>query len=474
MLKYLFKRILIFIPTLFVISLIAFWLSKLAPGDPVEACQGSQGPSGLEASELSIRNIARRMGLDKPAFYLSFTSAAYPDTLYKIESRYKRENLNKLIAQYGNWPEIENYYQSIRLLQIQLQKIPNTIERDRVINIQKALNLLFVGFKDNQIKSQLEKIKSNTFQSTDGSIDELKPLIEAQVIGLEKAYNEVKENAKPSALYIPAIHWHGFDNQYHNWITAFLKGDFGISCRDGQPVSQRLKTPLFWTLVMNLMAITIAFLISIPIGVYSAAKKDAAFDNITTMTLFMLYSLPTFWIGTLLVVFFTNPEYGMDWFCGIGLGSAASDAPFWTRFWETACHLVLPVFCLTYSALAFISRQMRGSMLNTIQQDYIRTAKAKGLHSNKIIWKHAFRNALFPLITMLALVLPATISGSVVIEVIFNIPGMGREVVNAISAKDWAIVYTVLMLVAILTMIGNLIADILYALADPRISYRKS
>ena len=134
------------------------------------------------------------------------------------------------------------------------------------------------------------------------------------------------------------------------------------------------------------------------------------FDKVTTVTLFILYSLPTFWIGTLLVVFFTNPEYGMDWFCGIGLGNAPSNAPFWTRFWETACHLVLPVFCLTYASLAFISRQMRGSMLNTIQQDYIRTAKAKGLNNHNIIWKHAFRNALFPLITMVALVLPATIS----------------------------------------------------------------
>ena len=473
MLKYLFKRILIFIPTLIAISLIAFWLSKIAPGDPVESCSPLPDNMPLEAIEKAYKSTAKRMGLDKPSFYLSFTAAAFPDTLYKIESRYKRENLQKLIAQYGDWPSVDTYYKKIRALQILLEKVPDTLARDRVINIQKALNLLFVQFKDNQISSQLEKIQKNTFEF-DVENDKLMNYVGSQVEDLQKAYESLKANANLTALYVPKISWHGFDNQYHNWLTAFLSGDLGTSCQNGQPVFDRLKTPLFWTLIMNFMALTFAFLISIPIGVYAAVKKNTAFDRFTTVGLFILYSLPTFWIGTLLVVFFTNPEYGMDWFCGIGLGNADSSAPFWTRFWETACHLVLPVICLTYGSLAFISRQMRGSMLNTIQQDYIRTAKAKGLNSNKIIWKHAFRNALFPLITMIALVFPATISGSVVIEVIFNIPGMGREVYNAIYAQDWQIVFTILMLAAILTMLGNLVADILYAIADPRISYRKS
>ena len=473
MLKYLFRRILIFIPTLFVISLIAFWLSKLAPGDPIEACYLPPEDGGIESMEMAFESIAQRMGLDKPIFYLSLTSQAYPDSLYKILSRYKRENLKKLIAQYGNWPEIESYYHHIRLLQIQIEKIPDTLDRNRIININKAINLLFVKFEDAQIIAQIEKIKNNTFVKGNPQ-DAIYGLLNQQVQDLEQSYLAIKANANSFALYTPKILWYGFDNQYHNWLMAFLKGDFGLSCRTGEPVAQLLKTPIFWTLVMNVMAIIISFLVSIPIGVYSATHRNSFFDKATTIGLFVLYSLPTFWIGTLLVVFFTNPEYSMDWFCGIGLGNAPSDAPFWTRFWETACHLVLPVFCITYTSFAFISRQMRGSMLDTFQQDYIRTAKAKGLGNNQVIWKHAFRNALFPLITMAALVLPATISGSVVIEVIFNIPGMGREVYQAILSKDWAIVYTVLMLVSILTMLGNFIADILYAVADPRISYKNT
>jgi peptide/nickel transport system permease protein len=185
----------------------------------------------------------------------------------------------------------------------------------------------------------------------------------------------------------------------------------------------------------------------------------------------VLYSLPNFWIATMLVVFFTTPEYGMDWFPSLGLGDLPPDAPFWQRFVEAGTHLVLPVFCLAYGALAFISRQVRGGMLNVIRQDYIRTAWAKGLNAQPVIWKHAFSNALFPIITMFASIFPAVFAGSVVIEVIFNIPGMGKLTVDAIFQRDWPVVYTVLMLAAVLTMTGILVADILYAIADPRVSY---
>ena len=135
--------------------------------------------------------------------------------------------------------------------------------------------------------------------------------------------------------------------------------------------------------------------------------------------------------------------------------------------------MVLPVFALSYGALAFISRQMRGSMVDVLRQDYVRTARAKGLKEKAVVWKHAFRNALFPIITMFASVLPASIAGSVVIEVIFNIHGMGKVVVDSIFRDDWPLVYSVLMLASVLTMVGILLADILYALADPRIRLGK-
>jgi len=161
----------------------------------------------------------------------------------------------------------------------------------------------------------------------------------------------------------------------------------------------------------------------------------------------------------------------MNWFPTGGLGNLAKDAPFWSRFWETAYHLILPVFCVTYTAFAFITRQMRGGMLNELEQDYVRTARAKGLDNNQVTWRHAFRNGLFPIITLLANVLPATLAGSVIVEIIFSIPGMGRLAFNSIFQGDWPVLFTVIMLSAILTLLGNLIADMLYAVADPRVRF---
>jgi peptide/nickel transport system permease protein len=178
-------------------------------------------------------------------------------------------------------------------------------------------------------------------------------------------------------------------------------------------------------------------------------------------------------VGTLLLIFFTTREYGMDFFAGPGLGQVPAGAAWWQKIWLASPHLLLPVLCIAYPALAFIARQMRGSMAAALQQDFVRTARAKGLPEKTVVWRHAFRNALFPVITLIASVFPAAIAGSVAIEYIFNIPGMGWLMLNAILQKDWSIVFTVLMLGAVLTMAGMLVADVLYAAADPRVRFSK-
>jgi peptide/nickel transport system permease protein len=201
-------------------------------------------------------------------------------------------------------------------------------------------------------------------------------------------------------------------------------------------------------------------------------------DNINTTILFVMYSLPSFWIGTILLVFFTTAEYGewLDWFPTSGAQDFKlkedPNASEWVKFLDILHHLTLPIFCITYPALAYLSRQMRGSMLGVVRQDYIRTAWAKGLSEGKVVWKHAFRNSLFPIITLFSSVFPRALSGSIAIEMIYAVPGMGWTVLTSITSRDWPLVFTVVMFAAILTMIGNLIADILYALVDPRVSFK--
>lgn len=187
----------------------------------------------------------------------------------------------------------------------------------------------------------------------------------------------------------------------------------------------------------------------------------------------MLYSLPTFWVATLLLMTFANTEF-INIFPASGIQPVTGipdDANFWETIKLRLPYLILPTIAYTYSQLAFLSRITRVSTLEVISQDYIRTARAKGLSENKVIYKHAFRNALLPIITVFSNVFPAALSGSVILETIFTIPGMGQQIFHAIGAKDYPVIIDVFTLTGILTLAGYLIADVLYALADPRISY---
>lgn len=471
MFKYTIKRILFFFPTLIAISFLAFGLSKCTPGDP-----SKPDPPPFETKQ-TIKNYeeeykrrAEIFGLIGPTFYFELTSNAYPDTLHKIIQKDKRENWTTLISQYGNWEQISEYKTAIKATQLKLFEVPDSIGSEAVKKIKRNLKFLPILSKDKTISNRLETI-STAYNSTPALQEYLKNEIE----NLTNSYQSIKEKATPAKLYIPTIHWYGLDNQYHNWVTNFLVGDFGISHKTMRPVASEIRDAIYWTFIMMLLAIIVAYCTAIPLGVFSAKKRGQRFDKITTMILFMLYSLPTFWVATMLVVFFSTPEYGAwtDIFPSIGLGDLPSNAPFWDRFWETASHLILPVFCISYNALAFITRQMRGGMVNVIQQDYIRTAKAKGLSDNQVIWKHAFRNSLFPIITLFASLFPAVLAGSVVIEVIFNIPGMGKLTLASILENNYPVVFAILMLAAVMTMIGMLVADILYALSDPRVSFNK-
>lgn len=460
---YFLKRVLIFIPIFFIISLISFGLSHLAPGDPVSDLAEARSAKvtsfiDLESRDRIYKRIATELNLDKPPFYFAIATQAYPDTLHRILRKDHRINLKKLIAQHGNWAAIATYHNTIKATERTMLALPDSLkQKETFVNAKNELLNLYLVDKSQSIQRKLTIIQQAE-------------KVEAEA--LVAAYETMISTATPQKNWLPKIYWHGLNNQYHQWISRFLVGDFGISLRDYRPVADKIKDGLRWTLLLSISAVVLAYLIAVPLGVWAAVNSGTNLERFITVSLFGLYSLPTFWIATILLIFFTTPIYGMNWFASIGLGNLPSDAPFWARFWERASHLVLPIFCMTYPSLAFIARQMRGSMQEVLQQPYIVTAKAKGLSMKKVIWKHAFRNALFPLITMLGAVIPSLIAGSVIIESIFEINGMGKLLLDAIYMRDWTLVYAILMLGAILTMIGILIADLLYAIFDPRIRFR--
>jgi peptide/nickel transport system permease protein len=255
--------------------------------------------------------------------------------------------------------------------------------------------------------------------------------------------------------------------QYLDWMKRFMKLDFGESFIDQRKVIDKIKERVPITLAINIISMTIIFLFAIPIGVISAWKRHSIFDRITTVFVFAGFSIPHFWLALLLMILF-GVELG--WFPISGIQSIEiAEMSFLERLVDIARHLVLPVCVATVGGLAGLSRYARSSMLEVLRQDYIRTARAKGLPERVVIFRHGLRNALLPVITILGLSVPGLIGGSVIFETIFAIPGMGQLYYSSAMARDYPTVMGMLVIIAFLTLLGNLLADIAYAMVDPRI-----
>jgi len=255
--------------------------------------------------------------------------------------------------------------------------------------------------------------------------------------------------------------------QYWRWISRLVRLDFGISFQDDRPVLQKILERIPITLFINVLSMILIFSVALPIGVMSAIKRGTLFDKTVTVLVFIGFAAPGFWVALLLMEFF---GVTLGWLPVSGIRSFGSEyLPWMLRIWDLAKHLILPVFVLASGSLAGLSRYMRGSMLNVIRQDYIRTARAKGLSEQVVIYKHAFRNALLPVVTLLGLSVPGLIGGSVIIETIFGIPGMGRLFFDGVMARDYPVVMGILVIGACLTLLGNLVADLAYGWVDPRI-----
>lgn len=257
--------------------------------------------------------------------------------------------------------------------------------------------------------------------------------------------------------------------QYLLWVKRVFTLDFGSSFKDHRRVLDKIAERLPVTIQINVISIFLVYLIAIPFGVYSATHPDTFADRTLTLAFFFLYSLPNFWVAVLLIMLFGGGEF-WDVFPVYGISSINAESwPLWRQILDRLWHLALPVACLTYGGFAYLSRLTRAELLEVIREDYVRTARAKGLSERVVIFKHAFRNALLPLVTLLAFLLPAVFGGSVIIESIFSIPGMGQLGFEAVLSRDYPVIMALTTISALLTLVGLLLSDILYAVLDPRI-----
>lgn len=252
--------------------------------------------------------------------------------------------------------------------------------------------------------------------------------------------------------------------QYWKWLVRMVTGDWGVSFGSGRPVLGLIGERLMATFVLMVVSFLISVLIGLPIGMLSAIKRYSFFDYLVTFLAFFGLSMPVFWFGLMLQLLF---GLKLGWLPTAGMKDPFIDFGLWDR----VSHLILPSLVLSLTSLAAWSRFMRSSLLEVIQQDYIRTARAKGLTEGNVIRKHALKNALIPVVTVMAISIPGLFSGAVITETVFAWPGMGRLYFDSLGRMDYPVLMAILTITAVLVVLFNLFADIIYGFLDPRISY---
>ncbi len=260
--------------------------------------------------------------------------------------------------------------------------------------------------------------------------------------------------------------------QYAVWLKNLFTLSFGESFKDNQSVWDKILERLPVTIKLNLWSLLVVYLVAIPLGIYSATHPNSFGDQMTTLVAFVLFAVPLVWAATMAIVFICGGDFYYLFPPG-GLESLdfSDNWPLWKQLKDHAWHLFLPVVLLSYDGFAGMSRYMRSSMLEVLRQDYVQVARAKGLSESIVIFKHVLRNSLIPQVTILASILPGLIGGSVIIETIFSIPGLGQLGFESVLARDYPTVLALFTVSAVLTLIGILLSDVLLALVDPRIAF---
>ncbi|MFB6372567.1 MAG: ABC transporter permease [Bradymonadaceae bacterium] len=497
--SYIFKRILLMIPTLLFVVLLEFVILNVMPGGPAQTRMGSKGAQSTQAqgTSESYKIFKEQFNLDKPVLFNTRFWLTRKDVSTRLETLADGRRPACPTGSQKQAPDnclpAEKQPQSRALIDARQSLsdwgtyiVPELLEiaeqHDRLDVRILAVKRLASNAEGDLIRKHGEELTKKEEQYND-RVDAINDRIEKWTVPMDASEAELEKMlAKWRAWY--HVHRYRFeyptskrawaffmDTRFAKYMTNLAHLDFGISHVNKKPVIETIGQKVRYTLAMSFAAIFLAFSISVPIGVWSANNQHTWIDQATTTILLMLYSLPSFFIAVLLLKFLAAGD-PFRWFpIGGFVGDNPSQMTTLAYFKSVAWHLILPVFCLTYRRFAALSRYARTGVIDVIRSDYIRTARAKGLSESMVIIKHATRNGMIPILTLLGTRLPRLIGGSIVIEVVFGIPGMGSYLLQSILARDYNALMAILLISAVLTMIGILISDITYALVDPRISF---
>lgn len=463
MVKFLIRKVVYVVLLLWIVSVISFWLSKQVPGDEVLdylSIDDRGYNAGLNPAEQrkSYQRVAALRGFDLPAFYFSITPAYTNDSINSILPLEDR----RIVTSWAKTGNAESAYVLYKKLLHELQS--SCVNKSDQCSFYNQL----LSIPDpHDLYTYAQTVNDSLLKDTLIAISQKEDLTE--VVGLSS--NLITHSNNTGVL--PHIEWNGTRNQYHRWMTGLLYQKPLTSLVDGRNAWSKVYDALKWTLVLNGFAFIISILLGVSIGIWSGKNDGRYSERLINGFLFALFAVPSFWLATVFIYLFSSGEW-LSVFPSGGLGDYHNARSLPDKMWILTKHLFLPVMCLALGALAFVSRQMKQSIQHEYLQPYVSMLRAQGISEKTILRKHVKRNAMFPLITLMGGSIPALLSGSLIIEVIFSIPGMGRLMYNSILARDWPVVFPVLMLVAFVTIVSYILADIIYKWADPRVKLVRS
>lgn len=439
---YLIKRLIAIVPALLLLSLLIFVLKTAMPEGVIdrylnEALLQSGNSSQAKIDALS-REIRADLKLDLPIFYFSIRSAILPDSIYRMYPVEKAEFYQELLIKYGCASEVNTYYR-------ELERMMNSGNA----TLRKVVDEVYFVSNENQLDNYF-KLKGSS-----------------EIEQLSGAFYEMSINRSSIGGMAPTLKLHGVNSQFHFWLLGIITLDFGHSIIDNATVISKVGTALVNTLSITVPALALLAICGIPLGIWLSGGKSWS-HKITSVTLFGLDAMPMFWLSLILIILFSSDSF-LNILPAYGMGGFRSDSGI--SFFYRAKFLVLPVTALVVAALPYVSMQVSKAVSDESQKLYVISARSKGLSERRILWVHILRNSLVPMITIFSEYLTSAFAGSLIVEVIFSIPGMGKLLYDSVLARDYNVVLGIIIIVAFIKMMSNILADVSYRFANPSINY---
>lgn len=462
------KKVLFGIAGIFVLSILSFILLQQIPGDPVLAKMQMQGIRQANKTALAhspeYQKIRKKMGLDLPVFYFSISPTSISDSLRAIPNVEMQKAMRKIAIKHGSDKKVLLWYNTNLKLQQVLHTNPEKTAAAEILNS--------IMVSDDLKQNQIYYRSLLTLADTKDEANLYKGSLQQMLM--------IEENSSPLKSFIPVIGWHGKQNRFHQWFygtatpgSGVINGDLGESFRTSRPVSATLFPAFKTTLMLAIFTIALIYFVSLPLGIKMAKPDSIKFGARMVNLIFALYAMPSFWIAMMMLTFLCSPEF-LNWFpAAYSLMQIDPNSSFLMRWLYTLWHLILPVTCWALAGTAFLTLQTHQKSLQLYNSPFITAARAKGLSDNQIAKKHILKNAALPAVSLLGSIIPAALSGAIVIELIFSIPGMGSLIFSAMHTRDYPMVMAILLIIGTAALIGSGLSDLILMLLDPRIRAAK-